>query len=314
MVIEENSFKTIKKGMNFYLYYWTIPVFFFFFILNYYSRNFKVAFENIGLMISVLSFLFGFLVNINFSMIQSRVNALKVDLAVETGRLVTLFYLSKRLGDRFHEKIKSLIDEYTISTLRDYTDYSVGRNVFYQMNQDLEEMEIKTDFQKMMAGSFMSSLSDWEQIRERLEYLTGKRAEWSLKFAAFILGIILIALLFLNRADTFTNTLFIILSSVIVFIFLIVEDYDNLTIGDYAMNISNSEQIFDLIGKDRYYPEHLLGRVQLENGRNYRIGVYDKKEKKEKIIKITYGPEFDLKLAKVTHKFWKKEKSSKPDN
>lgn len=301
----------IRKRLNFYLYYWTIPIFFFFFLLNYYSRNFKVSFDNIGLMISVLSFLFGFLVNINFSMIQSRVNSLKTDLAAETGRLVTLFYLSKRLGDKFHEKIKGLIDEYTISTLKDYTNYQVGRSVFYKINQDLNEMEIKTDFQKMIAGSFVSNLSDWEQIRERLEYLTGKRTEWSLKFAAFLLGILLIALLFLNRGDTFTNTLFIILSTVIVFVFLIIEDYDNLTIGDYAINISNSEQIFDLIGKDRYYPEDILGRVKLENGRSYRIGIYDKKEKKEKIMPIVFSPNFNLRLAKITHKFWKKEKSSK---
>lgn len=306
--MEENK---IKKGWNFYLYYWTIPVFVFFFLLNYYSRNFKVSFDNIGLMISVLSFLFGFLVNINFSMIQSRVNSLKTDLAAEAGRLITLFHLSGRLGEKFHEKIKNLIDEYTISTLRDYTDYSVGRSVFYKMNQDLEEMEIKTDFQKMMAGSFMSNLSDWEQVRERLEYLTGKRTEWSLKFSAFLLGTLLIALLFLNRGDTFTNTLFIVLSTIIVFVFLIIEDYDNLTIGDYIMNISNSEQIFDLIGREKYYPEDILGRVQLENGKTYRIGVYDKKEKKEKIIKITYSPGFNLKLAKITSKFWKKEKSSR---
>jgi hypothetical protein len=307
-MIEENK---IKRGLNIYLYYWTIPVFIFFILLNYYSRNFKVTFENIGLMISVLSFLFGFLVNINFSMIQSRVNSLKTDLAAETGRLITLFDLSERLGNKFHDKIKNLIDEYTINTLRDYSNYQVGRDTFYKMNKNLEDMEIKTDFQKMNAGSFLSNLSDWEQIRERLEYSTGRGTEWSLKFAAFLLGTFLIGLLFLNRADTFTNILFIILSTVIVFIFLIIEDYDDLRIGDYAMNISNSEQIFDLIGTERYYPEDILKRVKLENGRTYRVGIYDKKEKKEKIVRITYSPDFNLKLAKITNRFWKKEKSSK---
>jgi hypothetical protein len=291
-----------KRGWNLYHYYLTIPVLFLFIVINYYSRNFKVNFENIGLMISVLSFLFGFLVNINFSMILSRVNSLKTDLAAETGRLITLFYLSQRLGNKFHERVKELIDEYTINTLRDYTNYPVGRDVFYKMTNELEAMEMKTDFQRMIAGSFVSNLGDWEQIRERLEYLTGKRNEWALKFSAFLLGIILIGLLFLNRGDTFTNMLFIILSTTIVFIFLIIEDYDDLRMGDYIINISNSEQIFDLIGKDRYYPQDILSRVKLESGRNYRIGVYGSKLKKEKIFDLRYNPAFKSKVKGIVGK------------
>ncbi|VVB78991.1 Uncharacterised protein [uncultured archaeon] len=289
----------IKKGWNIYLYYWTIFAFIFFFLINYYSKNIKINFENIGLMISVLSFLFGFLVNINFSMIMSRMNYLKNDLASETGRLVSLYSLSKHLGEKFHENIKELIDEYTIHTLRNYNNYEVGRGIFYRIHKEFESIEVKNDFQKMMAGSFLSNLNDWEQVRERLEYLTGKGTEWSLKFSAYLLGIILIILLFLNRGDMFTDSLFIILSTVIVFIFLIIEDYDDLRIGDYQINISNSEQLFDLIGKERYYPQSILNKVQLEKGKVYRIGVYNTEGKEERIFKIAYTPHLHLKIARI---------------
>ncbi|MEK6848199.1 MAG: hypothetical protein AABX65_01040, partial [Nanoarchaeota archaeon] len=147
----------IKKGLNIYLYYWTVFALIFFFLINYYSSNLKVSFENLGLMISVLSFLFGFLININFSMIMSRMNSLKNDLAAETGRLVSLYSLSKHLGEKFHGNIKELIDEYTIHTLRNYNNYEVGRSIFYKISREFESVEVKNDFQKMMAGSFLSN-------------------------------------------------------------------------------------------------------------------------------------------------------------
>ncbi|MDP2925223.1 MAG: hypothetical protein Q8N99_02510 [Nanoarchaeota archaeon] len=310
--MDENK---IKRGYNIYLYYWTIFAFVLFWTINYYSnyyvKDFKSEFENIGLMISVLSFLFGFMVNINFSMIMNRMNSLRSDLAAETGRLVNLYNLSKNLGKDFSERIRELIDEYTINTLRDYSNYGVGRSVYYRMSQDLKLMEIKDDLQKMSASSFVSNLGDWEQIRERLEYLTSEKALWSFKFTTYVLGSILIILLFLNRGDIFTNALFIILSTIIVFLFLIIEDYDNLRIGDYQINISNSEQLFDLIEKERYYPEKLVRRVRLERGRVYRIGVYNEKEKQERIFKLTYTPYFGLKLDKAVYRFWRHGENGK---
>ena len=116
----------------------------------------------------------------------------------------------------------------------------------------------------------------------------------------------LITLLFLNRGETFTGTLFVLLSTTIIFLLLILEDYDNLKIGEYAINISNAEQLFDLIDKERYYPEILLSKVKLEEGRTYRIGFYDKKENNEKIVNLVYNHSFNLKLNNLFNKFKKK--------
>ena len=278
----------IKKGLHIYLYYWTILILIVFILINYFCKDFKVANLNIGLMVSIVSFLFGFLITITFSMLLSRVSSLKDDLAAETGKIVSIFLLSKYLGERFHKKIRERIDEYTINTLRDYEHYDIGRKDIYGIYSYLKSIKIQKNNQNQIANSFLYILGEWETVREKLENLTGRRTEWSLKFADYILGIILIGLLFLNRGDLFTNLLFISLSTIIVFIFLIIEDYDNLRIGDYSYNISNSEQIFDLIGKDRYYPEDIINRVKLQKGRKYRIGFYDKKRKREEIVGARY--------------------------
>ena len=279
-----------KKGINIYLYYWTVPIFFMFILINYLSDYYRIAILDINLMISVVSFLFGFLITISFSMILSRISALKAALAVETGRLISIFHLSKRLGSKFNEKIKKHIDKYTVNTLREYRNYSVGRESVYGMYEDLDYMEVKTENQKASSGSLLYILGEFEINRENLEYLTGRGLLFSLKLANYVMAILLVVLLFLNRSSTFTNWLFIILSSIIFFILLVIEDYEDLRIGDYVVNISNSEQIFDLIGEKRYYPQYILKRVDLERGKVYRVGVIDKETGREKVINMKYKP------------------------
>jgi hypothetical protein len=187
----------IKQGYNIYSYYWTIIALFVFLSINFFSRNFKVEALNIQMMVSIVSFLFGFFISITFTMLFSRVIALKDHLAGETGRLVNLFHLSKFLGDEFHKKVINRIDNYTIKTLKYYTNYEAGREEIYGLYDDLRSIPKESRAQNSIyIGSFLSNLADLEEIREKLEYLTSKRAEWSLKFADLILGSLLIVFFF----------------------------------------------------------------------------------------------------------------------
>ena len=301
----------IKKGLNIYLYYWTLIAFAFFIIINSFLSNFKIESLNTGIMISVVSFLFGFLITISFSMLLSRTATLREVLSIETGRLISLFLLSKHLGEKFHKSIENKIDEYTIRTLREYTHYEVGREIIYNIYNDLKSAEIKNNFQGSVLNSFLYNLGELEPVRERLENITGVRLLWSLKLSNYLLGIILILLLFLNRGDSFTNILFVILSTIVIFILLIIEDYDNLRIGAYHLNISDSEQIFDLIGRERYYPKNILKMAKLEKGKVYRIGIFDPLEKKEKIFRLPYSSYFDINISRITERFWKKKNQQK---
>jgi len=295
----------IKRGWNIYLYYWTIPVFIIFILVNYFLRNIKIEGFDFGLMISVVTFLFGFVVSVTFSMLMARISVLREAISQESGRFVSLYHLSKKLGNKFHEKITERIDQYTVTTLRDYSFYEAGREAYYGIYDDLDYMEIKDNSQEAAANSFLYILGELGPFREKLEYTTRIGIEWSIKFANYLLGGILIVLLFLNRGDIFSNALFIVLSTAIVFVFLIIEDYDDLRIGDYSVNISNSEQLFDLMGKDRYYPQSILGRVKLQKGKSYRIGIYDKAEKQERVFKLTYNPSFEFRINNLAKKFRK---------
>jgi len=239
-------------------------------------------------------------------MVLSRLNALKEATAIETSRLTSLFQLSKYLGTEFHERVKNFMDEYTRLTLRDYEKYEVGRDSVYSLYDSFRLMDLKNEHKKIIASSFFQSLGDFGVVREKLEYLTKMKMLKAMKIANLVLALILITLLFLNRGETFTGTLFVLLSTTIIFLLLILEDYDNLKIGEYAINISNAEQLFDLIDKERYYPEILLSKVKLEEGRTYRIGFYDKKENNEKIVNLVYNHSFNLKLNNLFNKFKKK--------
>ena len=298
--MEESDFK--KIGLEVYSYYWIFPIFILFLIINFFVPLIKIPTLDIELMISIVTFLFGFLISISFSMILSRVSVLKESLAIETGRFISLFLLSKNLGKKFEEKIAERIDRYTILTMRNYSDYSVGREEFYGIYEDIKDMELKTEMQKQISSSFFYVLGELESVREKLEYLTNGKLLPAMKVSNYALGFILVALLFLNRGDSFTNSLFVILSTIILFILFIIEDYEDLRIGDYVSNISNSEQLFDIIGKERYYPKFLLKRAKLEKDKNYRIGIYDKT-----LGKVKYSPGFDFKIEKVLDRFKKKK-------
>jgi hypothetical protein len=307
----------IRKGMNLYLYYWAIPFFILFILVNYFGEvlkldlvkilNISTEGVNLGFMTSMVSFLFGFFISISFSIILNRVNVLKDNLAIEAGRLSSLFLLSKHLGEKFHKRVIDVVDRYTIITLRHYRNYEFGRNIAYELNKDIDNIKTKTDHEKAVAGSFLGVLADFQVVREKLEYLTKSKLPKAVKLTNYILAFLLIFLLFLNRGGSFANIMFIILSTVVVFILLIIEDYEDLRIGDYTANISHSEEIFDLIGKDRYYPRYLLGRVKLYKGKIYRIGHYNKKAKKEEIIKLEYSPGFNKKINSLFKKFKKKK-------
>ena len=303
----------IKKGLNIYLYYWTLIAFIFFVVINSLSSNLSIETFYMGVMISVVSFLFGFLITISFSMLLSRTAALREALSIETGRLISLFLLSRHLGEKFHNNIESKIDEYTIKTLREYTHYEAGRGVIYSIYDSLKLAEAKNGFQNSVLNSFLYNLGELEPVRERLENATSVRLLWSLKLSNYLLGAVLIILLFLNRGDNFTNALFVILSTIVIFILLIIEDYDNLRIGAYNINISDSEQIFDLIGRERYYPKDIIKMAKLEKGKVYRIGIFDPLTRKEKIFRLAYSPYFDVDLSRIAERFWIRKKSVKKE-
>jgi hypothetical protein len=293
----------LKSEFALYIYYFVIPAFILFAYMNSYLPFVSVGDLDLKTMLSIVTFLFGFFISISFSMILSRASSLRDSLAYETGKIVSLVKSSRFFGEIFYKKIVENVDGYTMDTLRSYGHYEVGRKFIYNIYDDLKNLTLTSETQKMHISSFWSTLNDFEKVHEKIEALTAEKMLFAMRLANYVLAGLLISFLFLNRGEIFTNVLFVILSTLIVFILLIIEDYENLRIGDYINNISNSEQIFDLIGKERYYPRSILGRVSLEKGRRYRIGIYNSKAKEEKIFNVSYDSNFDFNMSKLTRIF-----------
>jgi ABC-type multidrug transport system fused ATPase/permease subunit len=301
----EKEYK-LKGRFFIYIYYFVIPAFVIFSYVNYHSPFVNVEQLDLRTMLSVATFLFGFFISISFSMILSRASSLRDSLAKETGKIVSLFKFSKFFGETFNKKITERIDGYTVATLRNYNHYEVGREFIYEIYEDLKNLIITNEMQKTYLSSFLSTLNDLESTHEKIEGLTSEKLLLAMKLANYFLAGLLISLLFLNRGNIFTDVLFVVVSTVVIFILLIIEDYESLSIGDYTANISNSEQIFDLIEKERYYPYSIIGRIRLEKGRIYRIGVYDTKLKEEKIFNLAYNSKFQFNLGRAIKGFYEK--------
>lgn len=303
----------LRRRFYIYIYYFVIPAFIIFSYVNYHSPFVNVEELDLRTMLSVVTFLLGFFISISFSMILSRAAKLRDSLAKETGRIVSLYKYSKFFGETFNKKIIERIDGYTIATLRNLGHYESGREFLYDLYEDLKNITVTNEIQKTYLSSFLANLNEFESMHEQIEALTSEKMLFAMKFANYILAGLLICLLFLNRGNIFTDILFVVISTVIIFILLIIEDYESLNIGDYTVNVSNSEQIFDLIGKERYYPYSILGRINLEKGRIYRIGVYDTKLKEEKIFNFAYNSNFHFNLRNAVKGFYDKFSKSRKD-
>jgi len=279
---------SIKKGLGTYLYYWTIVGFLIFLLINYFFKDFKTENLNVGMMISAVTFLFGLLVGSNFSMLRSRLGNLKEVMAIETGRFINLFYLSEKLGGKFHEQIKKRIDRYTIQALSYFQKYEAGRKEIFGIYKDLDLVKPKSKSQELYLRLFLFNLGEIMPIRRKIEYFSKKYQITAMKFVNYALGFILILLLFLNRSNFFTEVLFVILSTIVIFVLLIIEDYDDLKIGAYTLGVSNAEQIFDLIGEKRYYPKKLLKNAEIKKGDICRVGYFDKQSKKHIVKEVKF--------------------------
>ena len=194
----EKEYK-LKGRFYIYIYYFVIPAFIIFSYVNYHSPFVNVEQLDLRMMLSVVTFLFGFFISISFSMILSRASNLRDSLATETGKIVSLYKYSKFFGETFSKKITERIDGYTLATLRNYHHYEAGREFIYEIYEDLRNLTITNELHKTYLSSFLSTLNDLENMHEKIEALTSEKLLLAMKLTNYVLASLIISLLFLNR-------------------------------------------------------------------------------------------------------------------
>ena len=237
--------------------------------------------EGVQLLFGVSTFLFAILVGFYLSRTNARFDQVRELIAVEDAKWMNIHDMSKYLSTDFQEKSVDIIDNYYIAAF----DYQIGdhhRETEKYINQFQEILmnEHEGDFKTNDAfGNISDQLAAIEESRSKisvicLEKLT--RGQWGILFA--LAGIIIFSIFYLKSPELASNVIAVLLATVLVLVFLIMRDLQNFFLGGKGMVEESSQEVFEEIGRLRYYSKQYLKTHKVTFPRNikeYRVGYHD---------------------------------------
>ncbi|MBI4170878.1 MAG: hypothetical protein HY514_04230 [Candidatus Aenigmarchaeota archaeon] len=241
------------------------------------------AFEVI---LTASTFLFAILAGFYLSRLNSRYDNTREIVAEEDALWLSLYRASIFFGNRFRNTLRELIDKYYIIAY----DHDVGNyykhNAKYH-NQIYDELN-KTKMPKGGKASlampyFLEILSNIETSRNKSSVIAAERLSKGQWASIVLLGsVILFSLFLLRTPDFYSQTATVLLSTTLILVLLILRDLQNYRLGGSALLDESGEEVFEYIGKLKYYNKKWLdeGTVKIQkNVKKYRLGLHKPGEK-----------------------------------
>lgn len=250
--------------------------------------------QNIELILTVSTFLFAILAGFFISRLNSRYDKIISFINDEDSYWLSFYRSSLVIGGKFVDKIRDEIDQYYIAAY----DSDVGNYYYKQTARNLENVYKELYKLKLSSspkaesafGNMLNYLTAIEIARNQSSVSTRERltaGHWLILL--LLASIIVFCMFFLDLPQPYSQILTVLLSTVLVLVLLIIRDLQNLKLGGYALSIESGQEVFEFIGKLRYYPQFLVndGTVDIPKSvKEYRIGLHKAGEKFNiKIIK-----------------------------
>lgn len=248
--------------------------------------------QNIELILTVSTFLFAILAGFFISRLNSRYDKVVSFIIDEDSYWLSLYRSSFIFGKKFVDKLRDEIDKYYIIAY----DSEVGNYYYKQTSVNLQN--VYKELYKLKLPDSSKAVSVFEGMLDYLKEIEKNRNQSSVatreKLTAgqwlvllLLAFIIVFCMFFVDLPQPYSQILTVLLSTILVLVLLIIRDLQNLKLGGYALSIESGQEIFEFIGKLRYYPEFLIkeGTVDIpENVKRYRLGLH--KAGEEPRIKI----------------------------
>ena len=258
------------------------------FILPYFHFNFDIS-----TILTVISFLFTILVGFFIGATTTDYLRLQTLISNLDASLIEVFSLSKLIQPSSAKKITNVIDQYVIRIL-DYPLFEWFPNTkkeFDQLTKAIEQIDPTNKKGVALFPHLQRTKTDLERTNQEIFLATGKIVS-SQHWAIIISLAIIIAILILSLRDGywFFSLLNGIILVVIYWILRLLNEVDSNEFLAKKLAYQNPQQIFQAIGKLKYYPEMaIINKWAKEPQENYRIGVYKNYphsfEKEIKIVK-----------------------------
>jgi len=251
--------------------------------------------REVEIIVTISTFLFAILAGFFISRLNSRYDRIREYIATEDALWLTLFQTSKLYGKEFNDKMRELIDKYYILAF-DYSNYNehwykptacVFFNVYDLLNE-YGKYRKEASYQVML-----NHLEKIEQNRNKGAVLTAEKVttgHWMILISLVV--IIIYSVFYLKVPMFYSQVITVLLSTILVLVLLLIRDLQNLRLGGKALIVDSGQEIFEFIGRLRYYNVKFLRNKTHEvpeDVKEYRVGIHKPGIKFE---------DFDIKIVK----------------
>lgn len=249
--------------------------------------------QNMELILTISTFLFAILAGFFISRLNSRYDRVISSFCDEDSNWLAFYRTAYVIGGKFVDKIRDEMDQYYMIAF----DGDIG-NYYYKQNaknlQNIYEEIYKLDLSQSPQGvvalqNLLNHLAEIERNRNQSSVLTREKLTAGYWIVLLLLAaIIVFCMFFLNLAQPYSQILTVLFSTVLVLVLLIMRDLQNLRLGGDAISVESGQELFESIGRLRYYPQALIkdGTVKIPKSlKKYRLGIHKLGEKpKIKIV------------------------------
>ncbi|MFC2143533.1 hypothetical protein ACFLQN_03980 [Candidatus Aenigmatarchaeota archaeon] len=240
--------------------------------------------EDITLILTISTFIFAILIGFFIARANSRFDEMRRTCAKEDAFFLSLYKTSQIIGGKFAKRIGDLIDEYYIVSYdSELTNYAYKEELpyFLKMWDEVIKLKIKTSVTYQRLLNTLTSIEEYRNVastasKEKIGY-----GQWTVLI--ILSFVILFNLFFIKTSEIHSIIITVLLSTALVIILLILRDLQNLKFGgEKSLLAESGQEIFESIGKLRYYNEKFLKKGWYDipnNVKQYRIGLHKSGEK-----------------------------------
>ncbi len=238
--------------------------------------------EGVELILTVSTFLFAILAGFFLSRLNSRYDQIRETVSSEDAIWASLYNVASFYGDKFVKKLEDIIDKYYIVAF----DYDVGNYYKHNMSSfrsvydELKKVDLKSNLKKNdLFDDMLSLLSQIEEKRNKSSVLAKEKLTTGQWMVLLSLSMIIIYCVFVLRTpDIYSQCTAVVFSTAMILVMLILRDLQNLNHGGETIAVESGQEIFELIGRTRYYNKKHIDRgiVKIPEFVNeYRLGLHD---------------------------------------
>ena len=245
------------------------------------------TFEEHQLLLSATSFISTIILVFFLTGRRERVIEIRDAIFQENASYINAHILSKEFTDKKFNSAK-LIDDYLVKNMTlELEEYKKSNKEFYKFYDSFRKVEVKTPKQRILYEKVIEELKAAEHSRDRIinllqEYMSPW--QWTISLTLVILMIIS---LFILRGETLISKVSVgLLSSAVVLLVFMIKNLDDLHWAGEIYTIEPYAEVFDIIGKKRYYVDYEINlrKIKPPTG-EYRLGITERDKYNRPILK-----------------------------